>query len=115
MRRGNTQYTADQRSRLIDLARSGTTIAAAAAELGVTASTAYQWVRAARPAASRGMQESGRGSPRPARPQFARLVPSDARGATVVVRVAGAAIEVRPGFDAELLRQVIAVLGGGPT
>jgi len=115
MRRHYKRYTADQRSRLIDLARSGTAVPEAAARLGVTASTAYKWVRATAPAPSRGKQGSGHRSTRPARPQFARLVPSHDSGAAIVVRVAGATIEVRSGFDAELLQQVIAVLGGGPT
>lgn len=76
--------------------KSGEPVGAAAERLGVTASTAYLWMKAAR-----------------ATPQFARLVP-ESRGtrASLVVRVRGAAIRVEAGFDAELLRSVVAALSG---
>jgi hypothetical protein len=45
---------------------------------------------------------------RPSTPVFARVVPT--RRMTVRVEVGGAAVVVERGFDAELLRQVVAAL-----
>ncbi len=74
-------------------------MAAAAERLGVTASTAYFWMKAAR--ATR-------------QPQFARLVPeSRPVPASLVLRVRGVAIRVKAGFDAELLRAVVSALSTG--
>lgn len=85
------RYTARQREQLIEAVRRGEPVEAAAKRLGVTASTAYHWMKGARRAA--------------AQPQFARLVPSSSLvRPSLVVRVRGAAIRVEAGFDAELLR-----------
>ncbi|HEY6725712.1 MAG TPA: transposase [Polyangiaceae bacterium] len=94
------RYTARQREQLIEAVRtSGEPVGAAAKRLGVTASTAYHWMKAARRAA--------------AQPQFARLVPSSSLvRPSLVVRVRGAAIRVEGGFDAELLRAVVWALSG---
>ena len=92
------RYTARQREQLIEAVRtSGEPVAAAAAErLGVTASTAYFWVKAAR--ATR-------------QPQLARLVSeSPPVAASLILRVQGVAIRVEAGFDADLLRAVISAL-----
>ena len=71
-------------------------MAAAAERLGVTASTAYFWMKAAR--ATR-------------RPQFARLVSeSPPVPASLILRVQGVAIRVETGFDTELLRAVVSAL-----
>ncbi len=43
----------------------------------------------------------------------ARLVPAEGREPTIIVRAGGATVEVRPGFDAELLHAVVAALRGG--
>jgi transposase-like protein len=86
----------------------GEPVAAAAGRLGVVTSTAYNWVRA-----------SGRGSETlrrrlgEDRPAFARLVAAGTADAALVVRVGGTEIEVRRGFDAELLQAVVAALHGG--
>ena len=91
------RYTARQREQLIEAVRtSGEPVAAAAERLGVTASTAYFWMKAAR-------------ATRP--PQFARLVPeSGPVPASLVLRVRGVAIRVKAGFDADLLRAVVSAL-----
>lgn len=74
-------------------------MAAAAERLGVTASTAYFWMKAAR-------------TSRP--PQFARLVPeSQTTPASLLLWVRGVAIRVEAGFDAELLRAVVSALSTG--
>jgi hypothetical protein len=44
-------------------------------------------------------------------PTFVRLVPSAAADATITVRVGKAEIQVRRGFDGELLQAVVASLG----
>lgn len=91
------RYTARQREQLIEAVRtSGEPVAAAAERLGVTASTAYFWMKAAR--ATR-------------QPQFARLVPeSPTTAASLVLGVRGVAIRVEAGFDADLLRAVVSAL-----
>jgi transposase-like protein len=108
-------YTAKQRSELVELVRvGGATVAEAAARLGVTASTAYNWMRtAATPSA--GQPER---SPRarstliaPA-PGFVRVVASREVGAGIVVQVGGAEIHVRRDFDAEVLCAVVEALRG---
>lgn len=71
-------------------------MAVAAARLGVQVSTAYRWLRTL-PA------------PAPA-PAFAPVVAAPAAGARLRVEVGAAAIEVEPGFDADLLRAVVAAL-----
>ena len=89
------RYTARQREQLIEAVRtSRESVTAAAERLGVTASTAYLWMKAAR-----------------ATPQFARLIPeSPSTPASLILRIQGVAIRVEAGFDAELLRAVIAAL-----
>jgi len=94
------RYTARQREQLIEAVQtSGEPVAAAAERLGVTASTAYFWMKAAR--ATR-------------QPQFARLVSeSPPVPASLVLRVQGVAIRVQSGFDADLLRAVVSALSTG--
>lgn len=78
----------------------------AAARFGVSLSTAYDWVRAAR-----------RSNPETARsvrgPTFVELVPMSALAPWLTVRVGAAEIEVRDGFDGALLHAVVAALAGG--
>jgi hypothetical protein len=66
--------------------------------LGVPVSTAYQWKRAASALASS--------------PTFVEVVPERAPSSVIHVRIGAAEIEVRAGFDARLLREVIDALGG---
>ena len=91
------RYTARQREQLIEAVRtSGEPVAAAAERLGVTASTAYFWMKAARATSQ---------------PQFVRLIPESRSGsASLVLRVRGVAIRVEAGFDADLLRAVVSAL-----
>jgi transposase-like protein len=89
--------TRDERAELVRaVTRQGKTVRAAATELGIAESTGYRWLRAA-------------GSPRPEAPSFVELVPAGAAG-EIVVRVGAAEIEVRAGFDPELLRAVVRAL-----
>lgn len=105
-----SQYTDKQRSDLIGLVVDGqATVPEAAARFGVAISTAYQWLkqrRAKRGAVAVTMADAA------VVPTFARLVPSIAARGDLVVKVGGAEIQVRHGFDAELLRAVVSALEG---
>lgn len=79
-------------------------MAAAAARLGVSVSTAFRWVRAS----SSG--EAGAPARAASTPRFIELVSASASAARLVVRVGGAEIEVETGFDPVLLRAVVAAL-----
>jgi transposase-like protein len=109
------RYTGEQRSHLIEQVKSGgTTVAAAAAQLGVASSTAYLWLRKA-VSATRGRR---RRRPVPEAqvlvvPRFVRVVPSGARETEISVRVGAAEIPVQRGFDVELLRAVVEALREG--
>lgn len=102
-------YTPAQRAALVELVETGrASLGAAAAQLGLPESTAYYWLTQARRAAPT-YARRGLARPDERAPRFARLVRAgEAR--TLTVRVAGAAIDVRPGFDAALLREVVAAL-----
>jgi transposase-like protein len=93
----------DERSELIRaVTKRGEAVSVAAARLGVPLSTAHRWIRIATAATT------------PARaPTFVEVVPERAVRSAIVVRVGVAEIEVRPGFDARLLREVAEALGGG--
>jgi transposase-like protein len=94
------QYTAEQRAKLIaEVRATGERVSEVAKRMGVTSSSAYLWMKAAAATA-------------PGAPVFARVVP--ARRASLRLEVGGAALVVEAGFDAELLRQVVAALGGSP-
>jgi transposase-like protein len=74
-------YTAKQRSELVELVRAGgATVVEAAARLGVTASTAYNWMRTAA-TASAGQSE------RSPRARGARVVPAPGFVRVVASRV----------------------------
>jgi len=100
------KYTREQRTQLVELVASGNaTVVEAATRLGVGESTAYNWVAESR----KPLEPSTAG--RATAPTFVRLVPSDdAADATIAVRVGAAEIQVRRGFDGELLRAVVATL-----
>ena len=99
------RYTSEQRTQLVDLVAGGdVTVPEAAARLGVTVSVAYSWVAESRELRRR------KTAPRVAGPRFVRLVPSAAADATIAVRVGAAEIQVRRGFDDELLQAVVASL-----
>lgn len=48
----------------------------------------------------------------PSQPTFVRVVPSSTVATALAVRVGAAEIQVRRGFDPELLRAVVAAIGG---
>lgn len=75
----------------------GATVRVVAKRMGITPSSAYLWMKASAGAASRA-------------PMFARVVP--ARTSSLRLQVGCAAVVVEAGFDAELLRQVVAALSG---
>jgi transposase-like protein len=92
-------YSERERAELIRAVRDrGEPVAVATARLGVHVSTAYRWLRT-QPAPP----------PAPA-PAFALVVAAPAAGTRLRVLVGAAAIEVEPGFDADLLRAVVAAL-----
>lgn len=98
-------YTPSQRTELIRSVRiQHAPVRAAASRLGVTESTAYRWLRheTARPTPA---------APRP--PTFVRLVPAAATEARLQLRIGEVEVDVRPGFDAALLRAVVAALTEG--
>lgn len=96
------RYRAKERERLVEaVMTTGAPIKDAAERLGVKVATAYFWVKRAR-------QKKG--------PQFAMVVPSrQAPGTALRVEVGGAVLQVERGFDAELLRDVVAALSGRST
>lgn len=108
-------YTDAQRAALIDMVTTGqASLRAAAARLGVADSTAYYWVkRVKRTAAGALVVRRDRAFAEPQSvppPTFARLVrPADAATA-ITLRVGGAVIEVRPGFDSALLHDIVVAL-----
>ena len=109
-------YTEAQRATLVDLVIKGQASARqAAAQLGVAESTAYYWIkragrsRSALALVARGKQQT-LGQPPAATPRFARLIRAAVVSSSVVLRVGDVILEVRPGFDRALLREVIAAL-----
>jgi transposase-like protein len=91
------RFTADDRVRLVAEARSGASVKAVAVRHGVSPSMLYRWMQD-------GDKQGG--------PVFARLAVSKVVESAVVVQVGRAAIRVERGFDAELLRDVVAALDG---
>ena len=112
------RYTGEQRSELIDLVTAGlATVSEAAVRLGVTASTAYNWMKQTAGGSPRRRAAEGHARSRRTRPlvppRFVRLVRAGDLAARIAVRVGGAEIEVGRGFDAELLCAVVKALRGG--
>jgi transposase-like protein len=106
-------YTDEQRSELVGLVTMRrATVPQAAARLGVTTSTAYNWVRRAAAPGAAAHRPSGPARAVSVAPTltFVEVARPGERGAAVLVRVAGTEIEVRHGFDAALLRDVVAAL-----
>ena len=94
------RYTAADRERLITEVRStGESVRVVAERLGVCASSAYLWTKKAPRVTSTSA------------PAFARLVQAQmTKQSTLVVEVGQAKIRIEVGFDAELLRGVVAAL-----
>ena len=94
------QYTAEQRERLIaEVRATGEGAGVVARRLGVTPSSAYLWMKAATASATAST------------PAFARVV---SRPRPMRLEVGSAVLFVESGFDAELLRQVVAALSIAP-
>ena len=112
-------YTEGQRTALVEMVTTGqATPRAAAAQLGVTESTAYYWLKCARKRSAlalvRQVARAGAATrSSSAAPTFARLVRATGAPSVLTLRVAGTEIEVRSGFDPALLRDVISALIGG--
>ena len=92
------------------MTKRGEPATAAAARLGMSVSTAFRWVRGF--VGDREVPSDGATARAASRPTFVELVPASGREARLVVRVGGAEIEVEAGFDAVLLRAVVAALAG---
>lgn len=83
------------------VSQGGETVRSAAMRLGVPLSTAQRWLRIA----------TAVSSPTP-KPRFVEAVVDRVEAPTIRVRVGVAELEVRAGFDARLLREIAAALGG---
>lgn len=93
------RYKVKERERLVEAVRaSGEPIKVVAKRLGVKESTAYYWMKRARKTKT---------------PKFARVIPTALPSkASVSLVVGGATIHLDTGFDAALLREVVAALQG---
>src|SRR4051794_12400568 len=105
-------YTAEQRAELIDNVAAGhETVVEAATRLGVAESTAYAWVRRAGPKTRRrDLASRLRKTAAVAAPTFVQLVRTGGPDGLLEVQIGAASLQVRRGFDAELLRAVVAAL-----
>jgi transposase-like protein len=107
------QYTSEQRSKLVELVTGGqATVPEAAARLGVAPATAYYWLKkqVVGRRGAQGRRGGRRGADQGAATTFVRLVPSVAADAAIAIRVGGTEIQVRRGFDGDLLRAVVTAL-----
>ena len=100
------RYSERDRERfLAEMRRTGDAVGAVARRVGISNSTAYRWWEAERGAHS---------DKTSAAIQFATLVRSSSVAAVgsrgLVVTVGSARVAVEPGFDARLLRSVVAAL-----
>jgi transposase-like protein len=112
------RYTREQRCELIDLVtEGGATVPEAAARLEVPQSTAYKWLRktTTRPTRAGNVARAPRSAEGQAATTstFIQLVRAGEASPTIMVQIGGVAIEVRRGFDAEVLRSVVEALRGG--
>lgn len=89
------------RAELVAAVKRGESVPSAARRFGIARSTVYTWIRRAGAAASVAPQ-----------PRFLELAPERGPEVGLIVRVGGAEIEVGTGFDADLLRSIVAALGG---
>jgi transposase len=93
------RYRVKERARLVETVRaSGEAVKVVAKRLGVKESTAYYWMKRA------GKAET---------PKFARVIPTaPSSRASMSIDVEGVVIRLDAGFDAALLREVVAALQG---
>ncbi len=91
------RFTADEKKRFIEEVRAGAAVKDVAARMGLNPSMGYRWVRAGEEASA---------------PRFARVVRASAPEdrSSVAIRVGSATVVVDVGFDADLLRAVVAAL-----
>lgn len=102
-----------RRTELVELVRSRrATVAEAAERAGVSAGTAYRWLRAAAGAARRPPEREATSPAGPAFVELVRAAVTSRETPALVVRWGEATIEVRRGCDRELLREVLATLRG---
>jgi hypothetical protein len=87
----------------------GVSIGNSAHRLRVRPATAYYWVRQAKAAPDQVATQTV--EPAAA---FVQLIRATAPTSSVEVRTGATTISVKPGFEAELLRAVVAALSGGP-
>ena len=96
------RYKATERERLVKTIRSsGEPVKVVAERLGVKESTADYW-----------MKQADRAEP----PKFARVIPTaplSKASASVSIEVEGVVIRLDAGFNAKLLREIVAALKGG--
>ena len=95
------RYTAEQRERLIAEVRAGEAVPVVAARMGVGASAVVGDA-----AIARAIKEARAAS----KPTFAKLVPASTPLSSLVLEVGRTRVRVEAGFDAALLRQVVAAL-----
>ncbi len=108
-------YTTEQRGKLLDLVASGRSVREAAARFGIATSTASYWVRRAAEKAKQAREQDAKLRAEPI--TFLQLMSkaeAEAAVASLDLRVGGATIRVTPGFDAALLRAVVAALREAP-
>ena len=100
---------------MIDLVTTGRrSISEAAAQLGIPPSTASYWARKAAKESQKPPKAAQ--ARKPAKPPsadpspFVQLIRAKDTGSVIEVRLGHTRIQVRPGFDAQLLRAVIELL-----
>ena len=93
------RYKAKDQARLVETVRaSGESVKVVARRMGVKESTAYYWMKRA------GKAET---------PKFARVIQTVLPSrASVTIDIGGVSIHLEAGFDAALLREVVAALQG---
>ena len=89
------------RAELVAAVKRGESVPAVARRFGIARSTVYTWIRRA-----------GGAEKTPTPLGFMELVTGSDPEVGLMVRVGAAEVHVRAGFDAELLRAVVAALGG---
>lgn len=91
----------EAKEQFFKLVKEGVPVAVAAKRVGVHNTTGYYWLKKTKPVDAS------------AAVHFAELRPSVPAGRPLEVSVGKAVIKLEVGFDAVLLRQVIAALSGG--
>ena len=98
------------RKRIDDLVRSGLSVRAWCERNGVTRNQTRYWQRQFAERDSDPDTSNGQWLP----VEIIDHIPSPSRTSRLTVRIAGAAIDIEPGFDPVLLRSVVSALGSQP-